>query len=184
MEGQHDQEHLDAASPRIYAASLSDYNDGRLHGSWIDAAQPPEDVGAEIDDMLAASPTSGAEEWAIHDYEGFAGFEPTEYEDLTTLAVVARGIAEHGPVFAHWVSHVGTSDPELLDRFEDHYLGSWDDLATYAEQLLDDLGIDIEGFVPGWLSPYVRVDYEGLAQDLAADLYVTEGTAETHLFQP
>jgi antirestriction protein len=57
--------------PRIYVASLSDYNAGRLHGRWIDAAQGVEAVEAEIVDMLGESRQLVAEEWAIHDYDDF-----------------------------------------------------------------------------------------------------------------
>ena len=73
--------------PRIYVASLSDYNDGRLFGRWIDAAVEPEDLARQVDKMLAASPTPGAEEWAIHDYEGFGPLPLSEYE---RLALVSR----------------------------------------------------------------------------------------------
>lgn len=43
-------------TPRIYVASLSDYNAGTLHGEWIDATQELDDIWAEINAMLAASP--------------------------------------------------------------------------------------------------------------------------------
>lgn len=43
-------------TPRIYVASLSDYNAGRLHGEWIDATQELDDIWAEIHAMLAKSP--------------------------------------------------------------------------------------------------------------------------------
>ena len=33
------------SGPRIYVASLSDYNAGRLHGEWIDADQGAEGMG-------------------------------------------------------------------------------------------------------------------------------------------
>jgi len=52
---------------RIYVASLSDYNAGRLHGAWIDATQDADEIEAEVQEMLAASPEPIAEEWAIHD---------------------------------------------------------------------------------------------------------------------
>jgi len=57
--------------PRIYVASLSDYNAGRLHGGWFDADREPEKLEKEIGFMLACSPELIAEEWAIHDHEGF-----------------------------------------------------------------------------------------------------------------
>src|SRR5581483_3902347 len=59
--------------PRIYVASLADYNAGRLHGVWIDAAQEPDDLQLHINAMLARSTEPIAEEWAIHDFEGFNG---------------------------------------------------------------------------------------------------------------
>ena len=35
-------------SPRIYVASLSDYNAGRLHGVWIDAAEELDEIWSQI----------------------------------------------------------------------------------------------------------------------------------------
>lgn len=91
------------APPRIYVASLSDYNAGRLHGAWIDAVQEIDELHGAIADMLAGSSTGRAEEWAIHDYEGFGPVELSEYESLANVARLARGIAEHGPAYAAWV---------------------------------------------------------------------------------
>ena len=59
--------------PRIYVACLSSYNAGRLHGRWIDCDQTAEEIREEIRLMLEESPEPWAEEWAIHDYEGFGG---------------------------------------------------------------------------------------------------------------
>jgi hypothetical protein len=42
--------------PQIYVASLSDYNDGRLHGAWIDAAQDAEQLAEAVRAMLDHSP--------------------------------------------------------------------------------------------------------------------------------
>ena len=50
----HEQEHAPErepkAQPRIYVASLSDYNAGRLHGVWLDANQDVEELQAAVDD--------------------------------------------------------------------------------------------------------------------------------------
>lgn len=53
--------------PRIYVASLSDYNAGRLHGSWLDANQPVDQLNDGVQAMLASSTEPLAEEYAIHD---------------------------------------------------------------------------------------------------------------------
>src|ERR1039458_3263956 len=79
-------------APRIYAASLSDYNSGRLDGEWIDADQEADELAADVQAMHDASPTPGAEEWAVHDYEGFVPVRLSEYETLATISRVARGI--------------------------------------------------------------------------------------------
>lgn len=41
---------------QIYVACLSAYNNGYLHGAWIDATQDENDILTEIQTMLAASP--------------------------------------------------------------------------------------------------------------------------------
>lgn len=87
-------------TPRIYAACLAAYNSGRLHGRWIDAIQDPEDIQAEISEMLAASPIPDAEEWAIHDYEGFEGARLEEYSGIEKAHALALFIVEHGPLGA------------------------------------------------------------------------------------
>jgi antirestriction protein len=162
-------------APRVYVASLSDYNNGRLIGRWLDAAVEPEDLAHEVENMLAASPTAGAEEWAIFDHEGFGPFPVGEYERLAVVSRVARGIAEHGEAFAHWAALVGTTDPEELNRFDEAYLGRFDSLESYAEDMLDDLGYleAVERAVPEGLQPYVEVDVAGFARDLELSGEVT-----------
>jgi antirestriction protein len=164
--------------PRIYVASLSDYNAGRLHGTWLDAAQEPEALLAGISAMLAASPGPGAEEWAIHDYEAFAGVRLGEYEDIAMVSKLAMGMVEHGPAYGAWASYLGRSEWSELDRFEDCYQGRWESLTDYAEDLLDDLGLAeiIERAVPESLQPYVQIDAEGFGRDLSynGEVYVME----------
>ena len=53
-------------TPRIYVACLAAYNNGHLHGRWITATFGEAHIHAETQAMLAASPMSDAEEWAIH----------------------------------------------------------------------------------------------------------------------
>ncbi len=152
--------------PRVYVASLSDYNAGRLHGEWLDADQDTDALLAAVTQMLAGSLEPLAEEWAIHDYEGFGGVRLSEYEALETVSRIARGIVEHGPAFRAWAAAL--DDWESLDQFEDHYLGHWDSVTEYAEDLLDGIGLSqiIEQAVPETLRPYVAVDAENFGRDL------------------
>ncbi len=97
-------ETIEPSRPRIYAASLADYNAGRLHGVWINANQDAEQLSEEIAAMLRRSPTPGAEEWAIHDYESFGPAAVSEYDSLERISRITRGIAEHGQAFAAWAA--------------------------------------------------------------------------------
>lgn len=171
----------DWPTPKIYAASLSDYNAGVLHGAWIRADQDEDEIEEAITAMLERSSQPGAEEWAIHDYEGFGGIHLSEYEQTDTIARIGAGLAKHGPAFAHWVGCVGTGEQEL-DEFDQHYLGRWDSMEDYAEQLLDDLGVDTEELGPEMLRPYIRLDIEAFARDLACELQVGQDGDGVHVF--
>jgi antirestriction protein len=172
--------------PRIYVASLSDYNAGRLHGAWLAADVEAADLFAGVQAMLAASPEPRAEEWAIHDYEEFGGLPLSEYESLEHVSAVARGIAEHGAAFAAWAAHRGVSDDKLSETFDQAYLGRYASLAEYAEQLADDLGWQQElDALSDPLAPYVRFDAEAFARDLdyGGDVFTTDdGAGGVHVF--
>ena len=58
--------YLECYGPRIYVACLAAYNNGQLHGRWIDADQDVEAIQSEIANMLSSSPIPNAEEHAIH----------------------------------------------------------------------------------------------------------------------
>jgi len=173
-------------APRIYVASLSDYNAGRLHGTWIDAAQEPDEIATEVGAMLASSSTPGAEEYAIHDFEGFGPARLDEYETLETVSTLARGIAEHGNAFAHYAATIGSRSTEDLAGFSDAYLGHYATIEEYAEALVDDLGYDdvIERALPEHLHPYVHFDTEGFARDLelSGDVSTSDGDGGVYVF--
>lgn len=165
--------------PQIWVGSLSDYNNGILHGEWIDAAREDGEVWADVEAMLARSPTMAttgepAEEWGIFDYEDFGPARVYQHDDLAAVGQLARGIAEHGLAFAAWAD-VMEGNEEAAEQFEEAYLGHYDTLQAYVEQLVDDLGYDelLDRAVSEQLRPYVQIDVEGLARDiqLAGDVH-------------
>jgi antirestriction protein len=177
---------LRAEGPRIYVASLSDYNAGMLHGDWIAADQELDELIEAVQAMLERSPSVGAEEFAIHDFEGFGHYRPGEYDSLDWISRVARGIVEHGPAFGAWAEQ-SNYDEDDLARFEEAYLGEWSSVERYAEELLDDLGhlSAVDEAVPEMLQPYVRVDIRAFAHDLelSSDLTVVEHSHGVWLFE-
>jgi antirestriction protein len=166
-QGEHEQE--PKAQPRIYVASLADYNEGRLHGAWIDAAQSAEELEGAVKAMLDDSPSPGAEEWAIHDYEGFGLLHLDEFDSMESVASVAAGITEHGPAFAAWAAHVG-ADSEHLGDFHEAYMGEWESGKAFAEEMLADLGEieELERVLPKHLAPYIEINYGRYFGDLVS----------------
>jgi antirestriction protein len=169
-------------SPRIYVACLAAYNNGRLHGEWIDADQTADAIYENVKQMLAASPEPGAEEWAIHDYEGFGELRLSEWESFERVAAIAEGIAEHGDAFTAWLSYDPDQEP-AAEGFEDAYRGEWDSLRDYAEDYADQAGLYAAAEQAG--SPYVTVDLDMLERDCDIELYtVTSGHGTVYVFDP
>ncbi|WP_299176170.1 antirestriction protein ArdA [uncultured Brevundimonas sp.] len=108
--------------PRIYVACLAAYNQGRLHGEWIDAAQEPWALYDAVRTMLDTSPIAGAEEWAIHDYEGFGSLRIGEHTGFDRISELAAFIAEHGEIGAALLDYYSGSLDEARDALADRYL--------------------------------------------------------------
>ena len=94
---------------RIYVADLAAYNNGKLHGVWIDATQALDDIQEQINELLANSPEDDAEEYAIHDYEGLAGYSVSEYEGIERAQEVACFIEEHGEIAGDYYLTLATA---------------------------------------------------------------------------
>ncbi|MFJ8699487.1 antirestriction protein ArdA [Streptomyces ardesiacus] len=126
--------------PRIYVASLTDYNNAILHGEWIDADQDPDQIHAEVQAMLKKSPAARkygdvAEEWAIHDYEGFYGISLSEWESFERVSAIAKLLKEHPPALVAY--YVGDHElGEIPDLIEDrllHESEEWSEVRAVTE---------------------------------------------------
>ena len=161
---------------RIYVACLAAYNNGILHGAWIDAEQDSSDIHDEIRVMLQASPIPEAEEWAIHDFEGFEGSEISEYEDIESVAEIAAFIAEHGALGGKLLSYFDGLD-EAREAMSEHYAGVYESVADFARELTEQ-STDI----PQNLAYYI--DYERMAHDLEINDVesIETGFEQVHIF--
>jgi antirestriction protein len=147
---------------RIYVASLADYNAGRLHGVWIDATQDAYDIQAEVNKMLAASKEPIAEEWAIHDYEGFYGLKLGEWESFDKVSEWATAIAEHGEAYAIWADDTDDTD---VQTFEYAYRGEHATMADFAEEFYTELGEVNDSYLMGF------IDWERVGREMETDGY-------------
>jgi antirestriction protein len=170
-------------TPRIYAACLSAYNNGYLHGEWIDCDRDSDDIMAEIKTMLSNSPMNKievCEEWAIHDYEGFEGITISENEDLDRVVELAQKLEEHGEAFAAYLEHYNEDD---INDFEERYVGCYKSKQDYAEEYYEESGMIKQVEEAGLKACYI--DFEAIARDMFIDGYtgIDKGYETLYVFQ-
>jgi antirestriction protein len=126
---------------RAYVACLASYNAGILYGRWVDLdGSDPDEVREQIGDILAGSPSPGAEEWAIHDYDGVPSWFG-EHPDLDKLLAYVEAVEEHGTPFEVYVAeHLGYHqlDENTVDSFRESYRGSYNREDDYAYEWLEE----------------------------------------------
>jgi antirestriction protein len=168
----------------IYVACLAAYNNGHLHGAWIDATQEPEEIEAEVQAILARSPIPHAEEWAIHDYN-LGGVKISEHEAFATVSAIAKAVGEHGAAFVTYIGHVGTEYAAhdwyaTIERFQEAYRGEFPSMADYAEELYTDCCNMRE--IPEWL--LAHIDWASVGRELElGDLWTAETSTGVHVFE-
>jgi antirestriction protein len=128
----------DTLEPRIYVACLAAYNNGILHGAWIEVGDDADAVREEIAAMLEASPIPAAEEYAIHDFEDFGGVEIGEYAGIARVVEIAAFLRERGALGALVLAHFGGDLEEAAQALEDGYRGVFERLSDYLQELTEE----------------------------------------------
>ncbi|GAB5512243.1 MAG: antirestriction protein ArdA [Hyphomicrobiales bacterium] len=161
---------------KVYVVCLAAYNNGILYGCWIDAEQSASDIRRDVVQMLATSPMENAEEWIIHDYEGFEGVRLSEYEGFAEVSELAAFISEHGEIGGQLVSHL-SSLSEAQKAIEEDYAGEYRSLADFAEELTEQTTE-----IPESVRHYI--DYDAMARDIEInDVFTIEtGFEQVHVF--
>ena len=163
---------------QIYVACLAAYNGGSLHGKWIDATLGEDHIYKEVMAMLKSSPEPDAEEWAIHDYEGFEGAPISEWDSFSDIAAFAEFIKEYGELGGKLLSHFG-GDLEDAKKAMDEYQGEHISIAMFAQQLTEDCGTEI----PDHLSFYIDYSAMGRDMEMTGDIFTIEiAYDEIHVF--
>ena len=163
---------------RIYVADLAAYNAGHLHGVWIDATDDISDMWGRIKDMLKTSPVDDAEEHAVHDYEGFNGYDLHEYESIEDIHQFACFIQEHGQLGAELLNYFCDDLPQAISALEDNYCGCFKSVADFAEDLTEQTTE-----IPKALEYYI--DYEAMGRDMELNrdiLTIELGFEDIHIF--
>ena len=163
---------------RIYVADLAAYDNGILHGVWIDATEDLEVIKKQINSMLASSPVEDGEEYAIHDYEGFGGYPVSEYEGIQRVHDIACFIEEHGELGGELLSYYGGDISDAQNAMEEQYNGCYSSLADFAGELTEQTSE-----IPENLAFYI--DYEKMGWDFeySGDIFTIETAHdEVHVF--
>jgi antirestriction protein len=169
------------SNPRIYVACLASYNAGKLFGGWFEPASfdDAEALQEAVRAMLAGSSEPGAEEWAIHDHEGFAGIELSEYESLERVVVLAKRLSESEMEPALLAAAIHAFGDEWAQAFEEGYRGAYEHEGDYAEELATECHSEQE------LGPYrTYIDWGRIERDmaLAGDITVVVVNGMRHIF--
>lgn len=165
-------------TPNIYIACLASYNNGILYGKWLNATQGLDVIQEEIQTMLSQSPIPHAEEWALHDYEGFGSYQLSEYESITTICEIADFIVKHGELGVEVMASIGCDLQSAEEIIENQYHGTYDNELEFATQLFDDCYIHE---VPAAIQYYI--DYDAFRRDLfMSDYFSITVDGETHVF--
>jgi len=191
-------------TPRIYVSVLADYNNGRMHGAWIDCDQDIDSIVQEIHQLYITSSdpnvtatvcqncghiklyehdtcsgcgsdnvkhVASAEEYAIHDYEGFGPFTVSEYSSVVEVVRMAEILnndsdSEH-VALDFLVNHLNYELNDIKGKLDAVCIfnGSRSD---YAEELTADCGRE----VPDWLSYYI--DYDAIGRDMEINGEIVE----------
>lgn len=166
------------SNPRIYVACLAAYNNGYLHGAWIDADQDAAEIRDEISAMLARSPMKDAEEYAIHDYEGFEGVTIREYASIESVARMGAFIAEHGALGAGLLEQFVGDIDQAETALQDCYHGQFASFADFMEEVTTE-----SVTIPDAVRYYV--DWEAMARDaeMSGEFFTIETAHdEVHVF--
>jgi antirestriction protein len=174
-----------AYRPRVHVIDIVSQQHGSPYGAWVDADQEADELQASIAAILDGSPTPEATGWAIDAAEGFAGLALHGFTDVELITTLARGVAEHGAAYAAWVGITGTDDRDLLDRFIDFYVGSYDSPEAWAHEVTEDMEWprQLDNLLDPMLRRYVTIDYVRFARESSQSWDVIQGTdGRTHVF--
>jgi len=168
---------------RAYVADLAAYVAGELIGQWIDLdGLDADQMKAAVQAVIDASPFPGAEEYAIHDWEGVpSSFGEWPDWDLVAAYVEARQEMddERREAFRIWHNYAPDFNNEG-EAFQEEYQGAYQDGAEFAIYLADELGLQIED---AW--PYRNIDWEAAWHDLriGGDYWSESSSHGFHVFR-
>lgn len=162
--------------PQIWVGCLTSYNNGELHGEWIDANQSPDDILEQIKtEVIETSKYKDAEEWDIFDYDDLPG----DIHDLDEISEMSSIIAAHGELAYQVLDHFCGDIEHAETMLNEEYVGEFRSELEFAEEYFNDIHMPE---IPESMSYYI--DYDKFARDLfMSDFISIEFNGELHVFR-
>jgi antirestriction protein len=159
----------------IYVGTYGKYNDGSLHGEWIDLEGLDKESFYEKIKELHSDEEDP--EFMFQDLEGFAyviagesGFNKGAWEALEVWQELDE---EEREAFGIWCDHMGSLDG--CEDWRDQYAGQYESVEAFADELIDQGAL---GEIPESLSAYIDVAKYARDLELGGDIWEEEG----HIF--
>lgn len=143
-------------------------------GQYQTDARPYRENSDECDECGATLPADfkpSAEEWAIHDHEGFAGLIDSEWPDLDDVAAIAEVLADDDDDKRRgllWlVNDVGYKLADAIERCDEvrtYTADAFDLAADYAQELAAEVVEDFERRASQW--PFTCIDWTAAGREL------------------
>ena len=171
-------EHMESTytPAQVYFACLASYNNGHLHGCWVEPIHGVDHMRDAIAEMLETSPIEGAEEWAVHDYEGYEGAHIEEYAGLEHIYELTEFIEGNSAIGAALLEHYGNDLNDAWRASKDQYAGTYESVTDFVREITEETTI-----IPENLRFYI--DYEAMAQDmLVNDVFSIRFEAREYVF--
>src|SRR6202012_2439559 len=130
----------------------------------------------EIQEILAKSPIENAEEFAIHDYDGFDNVSLSEHESIETVVELAFFITEHGELGAALLGDYSVEEAGRL--LQENYYGAYESEVDFAYEVIEEY---YSNALPENLMFYF--DYVAFTRDLFInDYFSIEASHKVHVF--
>jgi len=165
----------DRTVPNIWVGCLSAYNQGHLHGMWIDATKDAEAIQKDIDYMLSWSPGDRAEEWSIMDYSNFEAINLGENPNLEKVSETANAIQEHGEAYFYYLGYFG-AEYCSVDDFNERYVGHYKNKEEWASLVWEENG-KLSGLENIGVN-YWEIDWDAVGDTLSEDFILIDAAYE------
>ena len=180
----------EGTAPRIYVASLADYNNGDLLGRWHELTDytDADDLLHAIAAMLAIYDShfplpfeQKREEWAVHDAENLPTRLVSEGMDFTAAYAYLEAVADMDDERRE-AYEIFIDNGDELSEFEDRYLGRFGEgyhydedrvLADYVETMFFECHSADE--IPKQLRDYIDWASQGRDYRLSGEIWQTDG---------